>query len=282
MRYSSRPVDSSDSQHTQDAWWGVHGFPLLNSRIIQRGKCVWVWQSLTSYFFHKTLWLGSSEQSPVCGREGLFGWKWKSSELLLHREPKPRWVHLAVSYSLYVLILQPRYVTTALDQLARSPQGWDKNEGSTDVPSPSHIFCWGWTVDHIETGQYSLQLSKFGHSLSLHPHLLFFPSSKWSISGKQLTCKVHIRYRGFLLGLFIPLPPSSLPKASAKGNNSCHMWIPLPRLSLGITSLLTTSFSWETISPASVILRLAPGFLKKRAAVGTAISRQMEVTKLTC
>lgn len=160
-----------------------------------------------------------------------------------------------------------------------SPKGQDKNEGSADVPSPSRIFCWGWTVDHIEIGRYSLQLSKFGHSLSLHPHLLLFPSSKWNISGKQLTCKVRIRYRGFLLGLVIPLSPSPLPKAFAKGNNSCHMWIPLPMLSLGITSLLTTSFSCKRISPASVILRLAPGFLKKQAAVGTAISKQIEVAK---
>jgi len=229
--------------------------------------------------FYKTKQLGPFEQTWVSGREVLFERQWESSELLPHRETKPRWVTLGASYSLYVLILHPREVTTALDQLATSPTGRYKNEGSADVPSPSHIFCWGWTMYHIEIGRYSLQLSEFGHSLSLHPHPLLFPSSKWSISGKQLTCKVHIRYRGFLLGLVIPLPPSPLPKASAKGNNSCHMWIPLPTLSLGIANLLTTSFSWERISSASVILRQAPGFLKKRAAVGTAVSRPIEVAK---
>lgn len=163
-----------------------------------------------------------------------------------------------------------------------SPKGWDKNEGSTDVPSPSHVFCWGWTVDHIEIGRCSSQLSEFGHSLSLHPHLLLFPSSKWSISGKQLTCKVHIRYRAFLQGLVIPLPHSPLPKVFAKGNNSCHMWIPLPTLSLGITSILTTSFSCKRISWASVILRLAPGFLKKQTAFGTAFSKQIRLAKPIC
>lgn len=57
------------------------------------------------------------------------------------------------------------------------------------------------------------------------------------------------------------------------------MWIPLPVLSFGTASLLTTSFSCERISPASEILRLAPGSFKNGAALATAISRQAEVAK---
>lgn len=72
---------------------------------------------------------------------------------------------------------------------------------------------------------------------------------------------------------------SSASFASTKRNNSCLMWIPLPVLRLGIASLLSTSFSCERISPASEILRLAPGFLKKGAALATAISTQAEVAK---
>lgn len=80
--------------------------------------------------------------------------------------------------------LIPKISYSSLDQLAMILEGVDKNEGSTDVPFPSHIFCWGWTVHRIEFGQYLLQLSTFGYSLSLHPHVLPFPSSKWSISAK--------------------------------------------------------------------------------------------------
>lgn len=173
--------------------------------------------------------------------------------------------------------LIPKISYSSLDQLAMILEGVDKNEGSTDVPFPSHIFCWGWTVHRIKFGQYLLQLSTFGYSLSLYPHVLPFPSSKWSISAKKLTWKVHIRYRGFLLGLVIPLLLSPLPEAFAKGNNSCLMWIPFSTLSLGIASILTTSFSWERISSAPVILKIAPDFLKKWAAVRAAISRQTEV-----
>lgn len=161
--------------------------------------------------FYRTLQLGSSEQAQVSGREVLFGWKSKSSQLMHWREPKPSLVHFGCRLQLVCADLTPKITHNSFRQLSMSPRGWDKNEGSADVPSPSHIFCWGWTVDHIEIGRSSLQLSKFGHFLSLHPHLLLFPSSKWSISGKQLTCKVHIRYKGFLLGLLIPLPPSPLP-----------------------------------------------------------------------
>lgn len=43
--------------------------------------------------FYRTLQLGSSEQAQVSGREVLFGWKSRSSQLMHQREPKPSWVH---------------------------------------------------------------------------------------------------------------------------------------------------------------------------------------------
>lgn len=111
MKYSSRPGDSSDSQHVTfypwDAWWGVHDFPLLNSRIIQGGKCVWFWQSLTGYFFAEPYnEVHLSRLKSVAERCYLD--ENQSSQLMHQRELKPSWVHFGCQLQFVCADLTPK------------------------------------------------------------------------------------------------------------------------------------------------------------------------------